>query len=478
MGKGKNIKSSIRLVCCSRKKGYPGWPHIDFDHEGMMDRYLAKLQEALPNCEFTVDYANNAAEAKELFKTNDRFDGVAVFNSSHGVGVANEFLAMKQPGVIIDELYAGSGDLVRLNTRINKEHLPVAVVASSDFQDTINAIRLLHIRKQLQNTKIVLFKNFEPLAQDKVDYIQEALGTGSTWKRYLAGRAGLQEKFDKLKDRFGVEVILKTKKDLQDYFNSIPEEEAQVVADRWSGRAEGIVEPTKKDILDSAKMYLGLKKCLDEEDAEALSVDCIMMFYTTELSVYPCMSHVQMNDDGLTGTCESDLDSCLTQIIIRYMTGQASFVSDPVIDTAANQIIYAHCSAATKWFGEDSMASPYFLRSHSEDHNSTSIQTIMPVGKTVTTAKIDILNNALAIHTAKAVGNVNEEKGCRTKLAAEVPDAQLLLDNWDADIFSWHKVTFYGDHRKEFLDLARLFEMYVVQEDRDIPRYRWDRTGK
>ena len=95
----------------------------------------------------------------------------------------------------------------------------------------------------------------------------------------------------------------------------------------------------------------------------------------------------------------------------------------------------------------------------------------MPIGQTVTTAKIDIAHHAMALHTAKAVGNVSEEKGCRTKLAAEVPDARLLLDNWDADIFSWHKVTFYGDHRRELLDIAKLYDMKVIQEDRDIPRF-------
>ena len=67
------------------------------------------------------------------------------------------------------------------------------------------------------------------------------------------------------------------------------------------------------------------------------------------------------------------------------------------------------------------------------------------------------------------MGNVTEEKGCRTKLAGEVPDAQVLLDNWDTDVFSWHKVTFYGDYRKDFLNLAKLYSMKTIQEDRLNP---------
>ena len=470
MKKTKELKSKIKLVCCSRKKGYPGWPHIDFDHEGMMAEYLPRFQKALPNCEFTVVYYNNGIDAKAGFADNDQYDGIVLMNATHGVGVVNAFLDLKQPGVIIDELYAGSGDLIRFNTRINKEKLPVIVVASSDFEDAVRAVRLLHVKKQLANSKIVLFKNFAPLSEQKEAYLKEALGTGSTWKRYLAGPAGLEDKLTKLKNNFGVEVVLKSKQDLENYLVNVCDAEAREVAENWTNRAQGIIEPNQEDIFQSARMYLALKKSVEEEDADAVSVDCIMMFYTTEMSSYPCMSHSQMCDDGITGTCESDIDSTLTQLAIRYIAGRAGFISDPVIDTAKNQIIYAHCSAATKWHGEDSPSQPYFLRSHSEDHNSTSIQTIMPINETVTTVKMDINNHAMALHTARAVGNVTEEKGCRTKLAAEVPDAQLLLDNWDTDIFSWHKVTFYGDYRRDFLNLAKLYDMDVIQEDRDIPR--------
>ena len=115
-----HVKSNIKLVCCARKKGYPGWPHVDFDHEGMMNRYLPQLQAALPNCQFTVVYYSNAEEAQAGFADNDQYDGVVIFNATHGIGVANEFVRLGKPGVIVDELYAGSGDLVRLNTRINK----------------------------------------------------------------------------------------------------------------------------------------------------------------------------------------------------------------------------------------------------------------------------------------------------------------------------------------------------------------------
>ncbi|MEA5004651.1 MAG: hypothetical protein VB081_14280 [Christensenella sp.] len=469
MNGNRELRSKIKLVFASRKKGYPGWPHIDFDHEGLAQRYLEVLQKELPNCDFTVALYNNAEEANEGYKDNGQYDGVVLFNSSHGVGVVNAFLQRNEPGVIIDELYAGSGDLVRFNTLINKKKLPVVVVASSDFADTVRAIKLLHVRKQLKESKMVVFKNFEPISADKEAFLKEALGTGSTWQRYEAGEAGLKGKIDSLKKTFGVDVVIKTKRDLEQYIAGVDDEAARKVAKGWVTCSQGVIEPSDEEIFESAKMYLALSQAVREEQADAVSVDCIMMFYTTEMSSYPCMSHSTMLDMGITAVCEGDFDSTLTQLVMRYITDRAGFVSDPVIDTARNQIIYAHCAAATKWYGDDSARQPYFLRTHSEDHNSTSIQTIMPVGDVVTTVKYDIESNAMAIHTGMAVGNVTEEKGCRTKLAVEVPDAQLLLDNWDADVFSWHKVTCYGDYRTDFMNFAKLYGSKVIQEDKDIP---------
>jgi L-fucose isomerase-like protein len=461
----KGLRSKIKLVCVSRAPGIPGWPHVDFDYESLAQQRATQLRQALPHCDFTVVRYGTPQEARAGFADNRDYDGVVLCNAAHGIGVINEFLDLAQPGVIIDELYSGSGDSIRANTRIRKQKLPVVLVASSNFQDAADAVRLLHVRKSLSASKIVVFKNFDPLSPAQEEFLKTALGTGSTWKRYLAGPSGFQEKVDRLQELFGAQVVVKSKQDLEDYLRDVNEEEAAALAEQWVRGAQAVLEPTRSDVLESAKMYLALRQAVREEAADAVSVDCIMMFYTTGMPAYPCMSHSKMCDEGTTAVCESDLDSTLTQLAMKYITGRAGFVSDPVIDTALNQIVYAHCCAATRWYGEGSTPQPYILRDHAEDHKSTAIQTIMPVGDVVTTVKFDIMTNALAIHNGVAVGNVNDPKGCRTKLAVKVPDARRLLDNWDADVFSWHKVTCYGDYRKDFLNLARIYGCRVIEED-------------
>ena len=125
----------------------------------------------------------------------------------------------------------------------------------------------------------------------------------------------------------------------------------------------------------------------------------------------------QLNNEGLTGVCEADLDSTITQLLIRYLTGRPAYVSDPVIDTATNQIIYAHRVATNKVYGPDGLSNP------------------LPLGEILTTIKVSVTNKAFSIHQEESVANVEEDKACRTKLAAEV-DVEKILNNYRFEIFS------------------------------------------
>ncbi len=68
----------------------------------------------------------------------------------------------------------------------------------------------------------------------------------------------------------------------------------------------------------------------------------------------------------------------------------------------------------------------------------------------------------MVIHTGKTTRNVDEPKACRTKLAAKA-NAERILDNWG---MGWHRVTVYGDWRKQVMDLATLLGIEVFEEDK------------
>ena len=54
------------------------------------------------------------------------------------------------------------------------------------------------------------------------------------------------------------------------------------------------------------------------------------------------------------------------------------------------------------------------------DHDADAVQSLLPQGYMTTSFRFDGNYQAMVIHQAKTVGNVDEPKACRTKLAAEV----------------------------------------------------------
>ena len=257
-----------------------------------------------------------------------------------------------------------------------------------------------------------------------------------------------------------------TSKELNSYYENAEEEEAEKWADKWIKESLKVVEPTREEIVKSAKMYLALKRAMIDNDADAVTIDCLGLYYGGKLPAYPCLALFQLNNEGSTGVCEADLDSTITQLMMRYLTGRPGYVSDPVIDTAANQIIYAHCVATNKVYGPDGISNPYIIRSHSEDRKGASVQSLMPLGETVTTVKIKVSEKALCIHQGRTVANIEEDKACRTKLAVEAY-VQKVLENWNMKVdFGWHRVTFYGNWRKHLMNLAALLGMKIIEEDK------------
>ena len=206
-----------------------------------------------------------------------------------------------------------------------------------------------------------------------------------------------------------------------------------------------------------------MQEMLEKYRAQAIAVDCLSLFYGGKVKAYPCLGFVQLNDHGLVGACEGDIESTTTMLAMAYLAGIPGMISDPVIDTAKNQIIYAHCVAPTKVFGPEGSQNPYHIRSHSEDRKGAAVRSLLPLGELTTTIKFSLKKKALVMHQGMTVENVDEDKACRTKLAAEViGDVEKLLTTWDE--WGWHRVTFYGDLKKPVENLCTLMGVEVVHE--------------
>lgn len=426
-------KAKVGLVFCHIPPGNATWPTKDYDYDGRGKELTSKLTAACPQVDFTFRTAHNTGEADAILKELTDVDGFVVYVIGIWTGVPNSIMRCGKPVVLVDDLYAGSGEILIQSGVARREKLPVAVVSSSDMQDVADAANLFVVIGSMKETRIL----------DVVDY---DIAAGA----------------DKIKANFGPTVIRMGSEEMACYVSKADAKEAAQWADFWISQAKKVVEPSRDDLIESGKMYLALSQAAVEKRADAVSMDCLGMFYTGRVTGYPCLSFFQFNNDGGTGVCEGDLNSTVTQLMMRYMTGRPGYVSDPVIDTSKDEIIYAHCVCTNKVFGPKGKANPYIIRSHAEDRKGASVQSLLPSGEPVTTLEIDVWGKHMVVHSAKTTRNIEEPKACRTKLAART-NAQAILDNWS---MGWHRVTVFGDYRKQVINLARLYGMTVFQEDK------------
>jgi hypothetical protein len=80
-----------------------------------------------------------------------------------------------------------------------------------------------------------------------------------------------------------------------------------------------------------------------------------------------------------------------------------------------------------------------------------------------TSFRTSVGRKKLVYHRAKAVGNLDADRGCRTQLLGEVcGDIGKLRYQWDQ--FGWHRVTVYGDIKEPLVELGKALGLEVVAE--------------
>ena len=191
-----------------------------------------------------------------------------------------------------------------------------------------------------------------------------------------------------------------------------------------------------------------------------------------------CLTFSKLNDLGLVGACEGDMDSTLTMLLFAYAFGVPGFISDPLFDTSRSAVIHAHCTSTTKLDGPSGRRAPFLIRTQCDSNQGVSLEVQMRVGQEITCAKLINLDTML-ISTGKIVELTDfHDRGCRTQITTE-PAAPLRVGggkaknmerHWGGGVLEGdmmtllHRVVFYGNHLERMRDLAILMGLKVVDE--------------
>ena len=426
-------RAKIRLVFTHISPERPTWPNRGYDYEARKTGITAQLRQACPFVEFLPATVQSADEAKKLLESDAEVDGYLVYMVGLWTGAPRVIAASGRPTLFVDDLYSGSGEFLIEYAAARRKGLKVAGVSSSRFQDVVQAVRAFDCLKKLRSSTIL-------------DVLERDPG----------------ENAKAIPDVFGTTVRQVSAEEINDAYRRADKMRAQKQAVAWIKNAERVIEPSAAEIEKSAVMYLAMQELLDKNKSRAITIDCLTLLYGGRLPAYPCLGFFELNNIGMVGACEADLQSTITMLLMLYLVGRPGYISDPVIDTASNQIIYAHCVSTNKVFGPDGPANPYHLRNHSEDRKGAVVRSLMPLGEMTTTLRFNPVRKEVVLHQGKTVANVDEDRACRSKLAVEVKDVYKLLGEWDR--WGWHRVTFYGDWKPQVETVAALLGFNVVLE--------------
>lgn len=412
---------------------------------GKFEKYLANVERKLGDVKFLGGELIPPAEVGKIVAKLSDADGVLLFHlSGHGGGAPkaamDRIINVGLPTAVFSQPFSGHGWMYFPQWR--KAGKKVVLLPTSDWGELEQVVRLMRVAPHLRHTRIIVVRGPQ--------------GTNAACSA------------KQVKKRLGAEIIPISVEQTMQLHQAIDIKAAEAEAERyWISKAKKIVEPSRKEIINSARFYLAMKNLMIKERARAItSSNCMGR------PAKGCLTFSKLNDLGLVGACEGDMDSTLTMLIFRYAFGIPGFISDPVIDTSSNALIHFHCTSATKMDGPDGKRLPFTIRTQSDSERGVSLEVENRIGQTVTCAKFVNLDTML-ISTGKIFKITHDELGCRTQFWTKVNDAHKMFHNWGAGIIKGgkgaimtllHRDVFYGDHMQHIKNLGVLMGFNVVEE--------------
>ncbi|MCJ7679787.1 MAG: hypothetical protein MUP70_03595 [Candidatus Aminicenantes bacterium] len=455
----------------------PDWPNIGFNFGPVMERINAELSKKCPEFKFEPTIAGGPEEAEKIIAQDQSaaVDGYLVYQMNCWNRVVQAAVATGKPVLYADFQFGGSGGFLVYTAGFLRNQAPnLGFVASSRMEDLVEAVKCFSVLKKggsaadfvAATRKVRMRRTPGPGDLTCIGDHPDLLSAEDCFARMkeskiLAVRSQDAGPADPI---MGIPMERVAFEEINEAWKSADRDEARSIADRWQKTATAVIDVSSETLETSAAMYLGMKDVLKQHAANAITINCLGGFYGGHIHAYPCLGFHELNNEGLVGACECDVRSTATMTALTALTkGRPGYISDPVIDTAKRQIIYAHCVASNKVFGPQGPANPFTIMTHSEDRQGASVRSILPIGYMTTTVEIKPDTRQILLHQGKSVANDPDDRACRTKLCVEpVGDLEKLFTMWDE--WGWHRVTFYGDLKEPVYALADTMDWTVIEE--------------
>jgi len=412
-----------------------GWPGTSYDLDGRRADYTRCLvngaKQVGVDLRIQGDPIENDQQLEEFTRSLEADKPDAVFLVLQHFGIWHWADAVSKKGVPL-VIFAPVGTAFTGHVHEISRRPGVYVISSLETDALVQALRMVRAKRQFEESRVLV----------------------------VAG----EQRNDTVLERLGTKVRTVPRQDLPAMFESTPvTDEVKQVAREMRRRAKKVVEPTQTDLVNAARSFVAAKRLLKQEEANAITTDCLGMVAMKDVPTPPCMAASLFQDSGITYGCEADLFGAISLMFTSYLFDKPGFMNDPVPETVKNVLIAAHCVCGTRLNGFDRPAEPFILRSHSESNIGVSLQVLWREGQPVTLVRFQSPNE-LILDTGVVVGNVSTPPagGCRTSVEIKMDDVE------DArNVLGFHQVVFYGNHRREIEAFCQLYGINVIHSPKE-----------
>ena len=241
---------------------------------------------------------------------------------------------------------------------------------------------------------------------------------------------------DFLRQRYGIETIDIDLQRLIDGIKTIPQTEAEKVAQTMLERAKAVREPSDADLLEAAKAYLTIKRICQEELLDAMTIRCFDI--VKACGTTSCLALALLNDEGIVAGCEGDMQSLMSMYLAKHLCGEAAFMANPSNLTDETSML-AHCTIPL------SMCDETVVRTHFESGIGVAIQGLLPLTDYTLIKWGGPKLNCYFVTEAQAIETPYSNHFCRTQITLNVNLKHYLLQHSIGN----HHIIIRGRHADE-----------------------------
>ena len=355
------------------------------------------------------------------------------------------------------------------------------------WEDFEQQLRVLRVRKVLQNTRILLATRFN--------------------SNYTIADSDSFFSLDDVTDKFGIKFRYMNVHELIDMMSPLPEggnhttpgrktpnldendlKEVKRLADELTAGAE-VIDIQREYLENSLKAYVTIKKNLDIHECSAFTVPCPDSCSTRRLNENKftfCFSHSLLTEEGIPSACEYDINALVSMIVLTNISGKAPYMGNtnalPIVDGKVNNMAHfdascldnvsdtsnlynsAHSVPNRAFKGIDKEKSNYSIRHFAHDQGFGAVMRYdfkQDIGQTITACRFSPDMTKMFVGKGEIVSGAGYgENNCNNSVVYRVADiekffkAQSYVGN--------HLPLVYGDYTAELCELGRIMGFEVM----------------